>query len=319
MVNRGGGYPYDATTAQVAAAAARAGVQRYQLRLVEGMAAAEKAVAGADVVVGWDLPLAVLRALARPPRLIHLTGVGLDRFQPIDWLPRGTLLTNSAGAHAGKAYEVATLVLLMAQMQLPALAQAQRESRWDQRLTARAAGTRVLIAGLGTIGGTAARAAKALGMRVTGLRRTPAAHPDTHRLISRQELPAALAETDILLAALPATAETNALFDGDMLSSLPATATVISLGRAACLDLDALATALDQGRLAGAILDGFPQEPLSPTSRLWTTRKLVVLPHVTGGDATAFTDASLDILFDNFGRLSRAEMLRNVVEPGLGY
>jgi glyoxylate/hydroxypyruvate reductase len=214
---------------------------------------------------------------------------------------------------------VATLALLMAQAQFPALLQAQREARWDQRLTPRAAKTRVLIAGLGTIGGAAARAATALGMQVTGLRRTRAPHSDTHRLIQRHDLAAALADTDILFAALPATDETRGLFGEGLLACLPVTATVISLGRAACLDLEALTAALDRGRLAGAIIDGFPQEPLPPTSNLWTTRNLVVLPHIAGGDATAFTDASLDILFDNLGRLARGDRLRNVIEPGLGY
>jgi phosphoglycerate dehydrogenase-like enzyme len=109
------------------------------------------------------------------------------------------------------------------------------------------------------------------------------------------------------------------LLGDDMLARLKPSAGVINVGRAHVLDLAALASRLERGLLAGAVLDSYAEEPLPPGSPLWQTPNLIMLPHIAAGSGDSFLANALDIFFRNAARLRHGDMLENVVDAERGY
>jgi phosphoglycerate dehydrogenase-like enzyme len=133
-----------------------------------------------------------------------------------------------------------------------------------------------------------------------------------------EALPGLLKRTDVLVLAAPLTAETRRLIGAAELARLPRGSYLVNVGRGALLDEAALVDALGSGRLGGAALDVFGEEPLPANSPLWSAPNLIVTPHAaTHTEAT--DERSLEIFLDNLGRFRRGEELRNVVDRALGY
>ena len=126
-------------------------------------------------------------------------------------------------------------------------------------------------------------------------------------------------DCDFLLLTVPATPETHRLIDSRRLALLRPGAGVINMGRGSTLDPTALADALSEGRLAGAVIDVFETEPLPPSSPLWDVPNLIITPHVSSDDRRAYVPLTLDLVFENLGRLLAGRPLLNQVDPLRGY
>lgn len=279
----------------------------------------EESMATAVGLVTWDLPTENLADRAPNLRWIHVIGAGVEHLQPLDWLPAGVTLTNNRGVHATKAGEYGAMALLMLNNAIPELIGAQRERTYVERFTTSIAGQTLLVVGAGHMGQAVAGQAGRLGLRTIGIRRHPRPTVGFDAIHGPEELDELLPECDFLLLTVPATPETDGLIDARRLSLLPPGAGLINMGRAATLDHDALADALTDGRLAGAVLDVFEPEPLPPSSPLWDVRNLVITPHMSSDDRDAYVPATLDLVFENLRRLLADEPLRNRVDPRLGY
>ena len=94
---------------------------------------------------------------------------------------------------------------------------------------------------------------------------------------------------------------------------------LVNVGRAGCLDHDALIEALTRGALSGAIIDVYDHEPALASSPLWHTPNLVMIPHVSSDDLELYMPKTYDLVFANAARLMRGEALLNAVDPKLGY
>jgi glyoxylate/hydroxypyruvate reductase A len=94
---------------------------------------------------------------------------------------------------------------------------------------------------------------------------------------------------------------------------------VVNIGRGPLLDQDALCDALDSERLGGAVLDVFVPEPVPPGHRLWTTRNLVMTPHVSSDDPLTYNARSLDVLIENLKALADGRDMPNLFDPVRGY
>lgn len=159
-------------------------------------------------------------------------------------------------------------------------------------------GTHAVIVGFGHIGVTCGRLLKAFGVRVTGVKRTPAALPDgfgpEDRVVTAGQLDDVLPTADHLILILPSDTGTDRMFDAARLALLPRHAVVYNLGRGNCLDEAALAAALKSGALRGACLDVFKTEPLTADSPLAENLPgLIRLPH-----SSAFADIYMDRFLD---------------------
>ena len=184
-------------------------------------------------------------------------------------------------------------------------------------------GKRVLILGAGDIGCCAARLLRPFGCLITGMRRVArTAPPEFDRMIGMAELDAALPEADIVVCALPGTAETRGLLDARRLGLMKSDAVLINVGRGNLVDSDALNLALREGRLAGAGLDVTEPQPLPPEHPLWHAPNVIITPHISGGSfghLAATTDLIFDIVCENLRRYADGEPLCNPVDLRTGY
>jgi phosphoglycerate dehydrogenase-like enzyme len=181
--------------------------------------------------------------------------------------------------------------------------------------------TRVLVVGAGGLGTETARRFVALGARCVGVRRRPAlgAPAGFERIVGPDAVDAELPNADVVVLATPLTTETKGLLTAERLDRLPRQAIVVNVARGALLDEHALAERLAAGRLRGALLDVFQEEPLAPDSPLWQLRSALLTPHVSPVSPGRFWGRELDLFLENWRRWRRGEPLRNVVDKNAGY
>ena len=280
---------------------------------IAGMVDAEALVTDASVVK------ALFPCPAPKLKMIFLTNAGLDRLAPFDWLPPGVALMNNRGTHAAKSGEFALMSILMLAARIPAMVTHQRQGIWRKMWGSVLAGRNITIVGLGTLGGATASHAAHFGMRVTGVRATPAPHPNCVRVIGTRALDEVLPETEFLVLACPLTAATRGLMHRGRLELLPAGAGLVNIGRGELLDQAALCDLLDNGHLSGAVLDVFTPEPIPPGHRLWTTPNLIVSPHTSADDPATYNPQSLDIFLDNLRAWRDGRALPNRFDIVRGY
>ena len=280
---------------------------------IAGMVDAEALVTDASVVK------ALFPCPAPKLKMIFLTNAGLDRLAPFDWLPPGVALMNNRGTHAAKSGEFALMSILMLAARIPAMVTHQRQGIWRKMWGSVLAGRNITIVGLGTLGGATASHAAHFGMRVTGVRATPAPHPNCVRVIGTRALDEVLPETEFLVLACPLTAATRGLMHRGRLELLPAGAGLVNIGRGELLDQAALCDLLDNGHLSGAVLDVFTPEPIPPGHRLWTTPNLIVSPHTSADDPATYNPHSLDIFLDNLRAWRDGRPLPNRFDIVRGY
>jgi glyoxylate/hydroxypyruvate reductase len=278
--------------------------------------------AGADVLFDfdWHDPASLPE---RCPRLrwIQATSAGIGGFMTRTGLDRSAIeVTTAAGIHAVPLAEFAVLGALYFVKGMPVLNRWKAERHWERFATHRLAGRRVLVVGVGGIGRRVASSFAALGTEVTGLSRRAQADPPpgVGRMIARAELHAELARTDIVVVACPLTEQTRGLLGAAELAALPAHAIVVNVGRGPVIDEPALVAALAEGRLAGACLDVFTEEPLPAESPLWGMDNVVVSPHSASTLADE-NEALVALFLDNLGRYLDGRPLRNVYDAAAGY
>jgi phosphoglycerate dehydrogenase-like enzyme len=313
------------SAAPIAAALARSGLTDVRTTLgadlasLDWLASADGLVASNDILRDPTFPLGDLARAAPKLRWIHIIGAGVEPLLPLDWVHPDLTLTNNSGIHVDKMRQSALMMLLMLNVRLPQMVTNQRHARWDAIFTPTTAGKTVLVIGVGDIGGAFAHAAKALGMTVVGVRRAGGNHADVDRMVALDALDQALPLADMVVIATPLTPATRHLIDRRRLGLMKRGAGLVNVGRAGCLDHDALIAALAAGTLSGAVIDVYDPEPLPASSPLWHAPNLIMIPHVSSDDLELYMPKTYDLCFANVGRLQRGEPLLNAVDPKLGY
>ena len=252
-------------------------------------------------------------------KLLFCTSAGLDGLAPFDWLPEGVALLNNRGAHGARAHEYAAMALLMLAGQMPQFIAQQREARWEKRHSSVLAGRRLVVVGTGTLGGAAGRAGGLFGMETVGVRTRAEPHPDFGRVVSVEALDAELGAAEFLFLAAPLTPASTGLLSRARLEALPRGAHVVNIGRGRLVDQEALCDLLDSGHLAGAVLDVFTPEPIPAGHRLWTTRHLVITPHVSADDPATYASDSVTLFLRNLDAFERGAALPNRFDTVRGY
>lgn len=275
----------------------------------------------AQVLVVWGNTPESLRACAE--RLTDLRWVQTLAAGPDAVLAAGfgpdVVVTSGRGLHDGPVAEHTLALVLAVVRRLPDLVRAQAERRWAADLgglqpvrptdTLRTlAGARVAVWGFGSIAARLAPLLSALGADVTGVA-THAGDRHGYPVVTADALPDLLPRTDLLVSLLPATDATRHAVDARVLALLPAHAWVVNVGRGATLDEDALLDAVRSGRLAGAALDVFEEEPLPVTSPLWDEPRVLVSPHAAGGRPVG----AAALVAENYAAFAAGRPLRNVV------
>ena len=175
-------------------------------------------------------------------------------------------------------------------------------------------GSTALIVGVGGIGAETARLCAAFGMRVVGtdarLTERPTGVAELHK---PDELDALLPAADFVILTVPHTPETEGFMNAARFGKMKSSAFFINIGRGMTTRLDDLVAALQAGRIAGAALDVFEQEPLPPEHPLWDAPNVLITPH-TAGYGPFLDDRRLEIIVDNAKRFVKGLQLRNVVD-----
>jgi glyoxylate/hydroxypyruvate reductase A len=227
-----------------------------------------------------------------------------------------------AGVHATPLAEFVLFAMLYFAKQMPRVLADQRRHHWEQFAVKNIRGTTLGLVGLGGVGREIARLARAIGMRVVAIRRSPGegntAVPDVEAVYSTDRLRALLAESDYVTLILPQTGQTAGLIGKAELAAMKPGAVFINIARGTIVDEPALIEALRSGHLGGAALDVLAVEPLPADSPLWDMPNVLITPH-TISTAVDENELVVDLFCDNLRRFLAGEPLRNVFDRVRGY
>ncbi|HEX6141749.1 MAG TPA: glyoxylate/hydroxypyruvate reductase A [Geminicoccaceae bacterium] len=268
-----------------------------------------------EVALVWRPPAGALRALPNLKAILSL-GAGIDGLIADPTLPDVPVakMVDPSLTRTMSEYVLATV--LRHHRGLDRFERAQRERRWDYAFPPQASERRVGIMGQGELGSDAARVLRAHGFQVAGWSRTPKEIEGVDSFAGDDGLGPFLARTDILVCLLPLTASTRGILGRATFERLPDHAYVINAARGAHLVDDELIAALDGGRLAGATLDVFHEEPLPGTSPLWAHPKVLITPHVA---SYCVPSSAAEGVIDNVRRALAGRPLDHQVDRSRGY
>lgn len=253
-------------------------------------------------------------------RLIQSVWAGVDKLLADPDLPADVPLARMVDPAMNEAMvQTALWAVLSLQRGFFTLQAQQRERLWRPPTQPRAAAWRVLVLGLGELGGRVARALATQGYALNGWSRLPTQGvglPGVACVHGEAALPAALAQADTVINLLPLTAATAGFFNAARLAQMKPGSGLVNLARGAQVNEADLLWALDSGQLSHAVLDVFAVEPLPAEHRFWAHPRVTVLPH-----CAAQTDArsAVAVVVANLLALRAGQPLQHPVDRQRGY
>jgi phosphoglycerate dehydrogenase-like enzyme len=244
----------------------------------------------------------------------HLLAMGLDK--------RDVLLTNASGAHGIPMAELILSMMLAFATGLHTLMRGQsRRGRVGKQVIRdkfELEGQTLCVLGLGDIGGTLARKAKKLGMKVFGVRRSHQPFAGIDGQVTPDRLMELLPQSDHVALCLPLTQETAGIIGATELRAMQSSAYIYIVGRGNSIEPNALLQALAEGWFAGAGLDVTDPEPLPDDSPLWEMPNVILSQH-TSGSSPFNADRITTIFLDNLERFCNGTPLQNMIDKKMGY
>ena len=228
-------------------------------------------------------------------QVIARAGIGVDNIDLEAATSTGIAVVNAPTGNTVAAAEHTVALTMALARNVPQAHQSMKEGKWNRsafmgvELRNKALG----IVGLGRVGSEVARRAKGLGMRLLGF--DPFVAPDLARVLGAELMPLEklLAESDFVTLHTPLTANTRQLIGARELGLMKPTARIVNVARGELIDDQALLQALDSGRLAGAALDVFAQEPPGDTP-LTRHPKTIVTPHLGASTEEAQREVAIE-------------------------
>ena len=250
----------------------------------------ETIVSEADALVvrsGTVVDAALIERAARL-KVIGRAGVGVDNVDVAAATRRGIVVANAPESTVVSAAEHTIALLLALARKVPQAHQAMRAGHWERNRFAgiELAGKTLGVVGLGRIGRQVARRALGLGMRVVAF--DPYVSPDRYRELGVERAPSLddlYGEADVVTLHLPLTEETAGLVGAEAIARMRDGVRILNVARGALVDEEALAAAIQSGKVAGAALDVFSEEPYS--GPLLELEEVVVTPHLAASTAEA--------------------------------
>lgn len=284
-----------------------------------------------EIIVGSRAP----SDLSRVPSLrwLQVRSAGVDHMAADPPWHKGLLVTNAKGVYAIPIAEYVSGMILRVHQPAAAWSADQTAHRWppgEPPLISVIRGKTAVIAGYGSIGREVARQLSMMGMPIIAVKPRPEMRHDPSfrvpgtgdpdgsipdRIVGDADLLEAVRSADVLVVTMPLTDASRGIIGREVLAAMPATAWLINVSRGALVDEPALLEALRTGRLAGAVLDVFSQEPLPPDSPWWEAPNVIVTPHASGVTLRFFDE----LVVENVRRYLGGEPLLNPVDPERGY
>ena len=288
-------------------------------------AEADRALPRAEVVLGWGVRRENFRS-AKRLRWIQVTAAGVGHMLFPELVESEVVVTNGRGIHAVAMAEHTIGVILAFVRKLHLARDEQHRKRWTQKELwagppefGELGGRMLGLVGLGSVGEAIAVRARALGLGVIAVRRHPRPDPGpADEQWGPERLPELLSRADFVVLAAPLTAATRGLIGRDAFGRMKPGAVLVNLGRGGLVDEEGLIEALREGRIAGAALDVFRDEPLPAESPLWEMPQVIVTPHVSGL-GPRYWERAVDLFARNLRAWQAGERLVNVVDKRAGY
>lgn len=292
----------------------------------------------AEILLTSNIPLPIPD---QSPSLkwIQFYSAGIDNAFQQDVRQRGGVqLTSASGTMVSQMGEYVIMALLMLGHKAPDMFRFQQQKIWQEHRAEKLEpielrGSTVGIVGYGSIGREAARLLYSYGAKVLATKRD-VMHPEDsgyvpeglgdpqgnyfHRLYPNEALNAMLKECDFVVVSPPLTAETNQMISTEQFAAMKPGAFLVNVSRGPVVDTTALIEAAKSGRLGGAVLDVFEEEPLPTDSPLWDAPNVVITPHVSGL-SRKYMDSLVELFAANIDRYIKGERLYNLVDPDRGY
>ena len=217
-------------------------------------------------------------------KAIVRAGVGLDNIDVDYAKEKGIQVLNTPSASTQSVAELTIAYLMALARSLPLMTASMKAGKWEKKsfLGSEVAGKTLGLIGSGRIGTAVAERAIALGMTVVAYDPYVSDLPN----ITLMELDDLLAEADYISLHIPHTEETHNILDAAAFSKMKDGVRIINCARGGTIDEDALYQAIEDGKVAGAALDVFAEEPL-PDPKLFTLDQVIGSPHVGAGTKEA--------------------------------
>lgn len=217
-------------------------------------------------------------------KAIVRAGVGLDNIDVAYAKEKGVLVLNTPSASTQSVAELTIAYLMALARNIPLMTASMKAGKWEKKkfVGVEVSGKTLGLIGSGRIGKAVADRASALGMDVIAYDPYVTELPGV-RLV---DLDGLFSEADYISLHVPHTDETHNILDADAFGKMKSGVRIINCGRGGTIDEDALANAIENGKVAGAALDVFADEPLSD-SRLFNLDQVIGSPHIGAGTAEA--------------------------------
>lgn len=229
---------------------------------------------------------------------------------------RDYVLTNARGVFGELMSEYVFGYLLFHEKKILERMRAQESMQWQRPESGVLRDKTIGLLGVGSIGAYVAGTAKHFRMTVRGFTRGSEASPDVDQYFHGNDLLRFAEGLDYLVCILPRTEDTNKIVDARLLEALPPHAVFVNVGRGNAVDEPALVEALNQGKLAAAILDVFDQEPLPNGHPFWTTPNLYMTFHTS---AISYPPDITRLFIENYHLYLEHKPLKYVVDFERGY
>jgi len=247
-------------------------------------------------------------------RWIAALTTGTDHLSGLKHLRKDVLVTNARGIHGPQMSELAVMNMIALSRRLPQMLRNQGAARWERWPQPVLQEKTLVIVGVGQIGETLADRCRAFGMRIVGVSDARAEIPGFDKVFPRTRLKDAAALADFLVVLVPLTAETRHMISDDVLAAMKPTSFVINIARGWVIDEAALIRRLQDGRLAGAGLDVFAEEPPRKNNPLWSMANVIMTPRI-GGMSDRYGEQVLPLMVHNLRAFAEGRLndMRNVV------
>jgi len=217
-------------------------------------------------------------------RIISIWGTGTDNVDHAACRARGISVANTPGINANAVAEHTMALMLAVTRRIPEMDTKLRAGEWPRAMLAQLEGKTLGVIGFGTIGRRVATLASAFGMRVLAFPWGPDDGRAARVGARAVDLDTLLRESDIVSVHLRLMADSEGFIGREQIARMKPTAFLINTARGRIVEGDALVDALRAGRLAGAGLDVYPNEPHVPAALL-ALENVVLLPHLGSANA----------------------------------
>lgn len=275
-----------------------------------------------DILVYWSMKPLADSIIDNAPRLkwIHLFSAGAESINFKKLQNTDIIVTNSKGIGGIPLAEHVLAMMLAFTRGINFYVRQQQEHFWKFNPVDEIYEKTLGIIGLGAIGRTIAKKAKALGMRVLAANRRQTTELFVDRMYPSDpsSLLQVFAESDFAVVCLPLTEETRGLINISHFSAMKPSAYFFNISRGAVVNEQHLTEALQANLIKGAGLDVFETEPLPESSPLWDMPNVILTPHM-GAASPLYTDRAVKLFAENLTRYLSKTQLLNVIDKSVGY